>query len=249
MLELTDLHCHILPAMDDGSPDWETSVEMAKMAFAMGVTTIAATPHSNVHNGDLNARCRVIRHRTAELSAALEKAGVPVKVLCGMELFVRSNLKKVLDERSYLTIGGTDYLLTEFDFGEDGEFIEDALFYIKERGLRPILAHPERYAAIQKNPDTAARLFEHGILIQVNKGSLLGRFGKGPYMAADWILGHGLAHLVASDAHGTERRTPSMAEVFEFIEENYSEEYAEILLAKNPNRIAAGERVLSPDEF
>lgn len=249
MLELADLHCHILPAMDDGSSDLETSVEMAKMAFDTGVTTIAATPHSNVHDGDLNARCRVIRHRVKELSAALEEEGVPVKILCGMELFVRSNLKRVLDERSFLTIGDTNYLLSEFDFGEDGSFIEDALFYIKERGLRPILAHPERYAAIQKNPETVARFFEHGILIQVNKGSLLGRFGKGPCMAADWILEHGLAHIVASDAHGTERRTPSMAEVFEFIAENYSEEYAEILLAKNPGRIAAGKKVLSPDEF
>lgn len=247
-MELTDLHCHILPGMDDGSPDFETSVAMAKMALASGVCTIAATPHSNVEDDDMALRCRVIRHRAAMLRDALSQNHIPVKLLTGMELFIRDNLPEILESRSFMTLGETKYLLGEFDFGEDGGYMDDALAYIARYGLTPVLAHPERYAAVQHNPARVARWFDSGVIIQVNKGSVLGRFGKGPRLAADWILRHGFAHIVASDAHGTERRTPDMTEAFDCISAEYSDEYAKILLSVNPGRIAEGKRVLSPDE-
>lgn len=246
LVEFTDLHCHILPTMDDGSPDFETSVAMAKMALASGVTKIAATPHSNLGDEDMNLRCREIRHRTAMLRDALSQSRVPVKILTGMELLIGPNLPEIIENKSFLTIGESNYLLGEFDFGEDGGFMEDALFYIMENGLIPVLAHPERYAAVQHDPARVADWFERGVIIQVNKGSVLGRFGKGPRFAADWILRHGFAHIVASDAHGTERRTPHMTEAFNFISSNYSGEYAEILMSLNPGRISEGKAVLSP---
>ena len=137
-MEFTDLHCHILPTMDDGSPDFETSVAMAKMAFASGVTKIAATPHSNLGDEDMNLRCREIRHRTAMLRDALSQSRVPVKILTGMELLIGPNLPEIIENKSFLTIGESNYLLGEFDFGEDGGFMEDALFYIMENGLIPV---------------------------------------------------------------------------------------------------------------
>ena len=169
LVEFTDLHCHILPTMDDGSPDFETSVAMAKMAFASGVTKIAATPHSNLGDEDMNLRCREIRHRTAMLRDALSQSRVPVKILTGMELLIGPNLPEIIENKSFLTIGESNYLLGEFDFGEDGGFMEDALFYIMENGLIPVLAHPERYAAVQHDPARVADWFERGVIIQVNK--------------------------------------------------------------------------------
>lgn len=247
-MELTDLHCHILTAMDDGSPDLETSVAMAKMAYASGVTTIAATPHSNVEDDNMALRCRSIRHRAAMLQDALSQNRIPVKILTGMELFIRDNLPEIIESEGFMPLGKTNYLLGEFDFGEDGGYMDEALTYIMKSGINPVLAHPERYAAVQREPLWVARWFEKGVIIQVNKGSLLGRFGRGPHMAADWILRHGLAHIVASDAHGTERRTPDMTEVFDCISSNYSERYAEVLLSENPGLIAAGKPVLPPKE-
>lgn len=247
-MKFTDLHCHILPGMDDGSPDFETSVAMAKMALAGGVCTIAATPHSNVEDDDMALRCRVIRHRAAMLRDALSQNHVPVKILTGMELFIRDNLPEILESGSFMTLGGTKYLLGEFDFGEDGGYMDDALEYVRRQGLTPVLAHPERYAAVQRDPARVARWFNSGIIVQVNKGSVLGRFGKGPRLAADWILRRGFAHIIASDAHGTECRTPDMTEVFDFISSEYSEEYAKILLSVNPGRISEGSSVLSPGE-
>lgn len=247
-MELTDLHCHILTAMDDGSPDLETSVTMAKMAYASGVTTIAATPHSNVEDDNMALRCRSIRHRAAMLQDALSQNRIPVKILTGMELFIRDNLPEIIESEGFMPLGKTNYLLGEFDFGEDGGYMDEALTYIMKSGINPVLAHPERYAAVQREPLWVARWFEKGVIIQVNKGSLLGRFGRGPHMAADWILRHGLAHIVASDAHGTERRTPDMTEVFDCISSNYSERYAEVLLSENPGLIAAGKPVLPPKE-
>ena len=150
-MKLTDLHCHILPGMDDGSSDFETSVAMAKMALAGGVCTIAATPHSNVEDDDMALRCRVIRHRAAMLRDALSQNHVPVKILTGMELFIRDNLPEILESGSFMTLGGTKYLLGEFDFGEDGGYMDDALEYVRRQGLTPVLAHPERYAAVQRD--------------------------------------------------------------------------------------------------
>ena len=164
-MELTDLHCHILPGMDDGSPDFETSVAMAKMALAGGVHTIAATPHSNVEDDDMALRCRVICHRVAMLQDALSQSHVPVKILTGMELFIRDNLPEILESRSFMTLGGTKYLLGEFDFGEDGGYMDDALEYIKRWRLTPVLAHPERYAAVQHDPARVARWFNSGVIV------------------------------------------------------------------------------------
>lgn len=248
-MELCDLHCHILFGMDDGSPDIKTSVEMAKMAYASGVRTLAATPHSNVEEDDMPLRCKRIEHRAAMLREALAEEGVPLRLITGMELFIRDNLREIMESGGFLPLGESRCLLGEFDFGENAGFMEDALQYILDCGFVPVLAHPERYAAVQHRPERAARWFESGVIIQVNKGSVLGRFGEGPRAAADWILEHGFAHIVASDAHGTQRRTPDMTEVFEYISDNYSKRYAEILLSANPNRIAEGKPVLSPEDF
>lgn len=243
---MTDLHCHILPGLDDGARDGLTSCAMAEMALSGGTETIVATPHCNVGDDDMALRCETVLRKTEELRGELRRRNIAVEVFPGMELMGRENLREILENNLFLTLAGSRYLLIEFDFGESADFIADSLRAVREKGVVPVLAHPERYFTVQDEPSFVGHLFQSGAIIQVNKGSVLGRFGKGPQKAADWILKNGFAHVMASDAHGTEMRTPHMAEAYDFVSANYSGVYADILMTRNPARIVSNRDVLAP---
>ena len=243
---MTDLHCHILPALDDGSPDLDTSVEMAAMAAANNTSIIVATPHCNVVDSDLENRCKVIIRKAEQLQQILDNEGIDLRILPGMEVFARDNLKEVLDSGNFLTLGGSKYLLVEFDFDDDTEFMEYSFSLIRQKGLVPVMAHPERYTEIQDDPERIVPFFESGTIIQVNRGSALGSFGKAPREAVKWILERGLAHVMASDAHGLEHRTPDLSEGYDYVTSHYSGFYADILMSRNPGRIVANRDIVSP---
>lgn len=246
---MIDLHCHILPGLDDGSPNTEESLAMAAMAADTGTGQIVCTPHCSAGDDALDARCARIRRRTERLNALLARNRIPLQLHPGMELLCTEGLEEVLDRRAVLTLAGSRYLLIEFDFGVPAQAIEHAAWCVMQRGLTPVLAHPERYTAVQRDPGRMAEWFAGGCVIQVNKGSILGRFGPQPARAADWILDRGLAHVVASDAHRSQIRTPRLDEVHRAVGERFSYEYADILLEHNPRCILQDRPLLRPDEI
>lgn len=246
---MIDLHCHILPGLDDGSPSEEESLAMAAMAAAAGTVQIVCTPHCSTSDHALAGRCSEILRRTERLNALLARQGIPLRLHPGMELLCAEGLDDVLRRREILTLAGTRYLLIEFDFGAPVQAIDSAIRRVMEWGLAPVLAHPERYTAVQRDPRCLAGWFEAGCIIQVNKGSILGRFGPQPAQAADWILGQGLAHIVASDAHRSRIRTTRLDEVYRAVGERFSYEYAGVLLERNPRRILQDRPPLQPDEI
>lgn len=246
---MIDLHCHILPGLDDGSPNTEESLAMAAMAARSGTEQIVCTPHCSAADDALAARCSRIRRRTERLNALLAQRQVPLQLHSGMELLCTEELEEVLDRREILTLAGSRYLLIEFDFGVPAQAIGYAVRCVMRRELTPVLAHPERYTAVQRDPRCLTEWFAGGCVIQVNKGSILGRFGPQPARAADWILDRGLAHVVASDAHRSRIRTPRLDEVHEAVGERFSYEYADILLEHNPRCILQDLPLLRPDEI
>ena len=141
-------------------------------------------------------------------------------------------------------LGCARYFLTEFSFDEDPAFCHDILAECASMGFRPVIAHPERYFFLQDDPRIAFDWCISGYALQVNKGSLLGRFGPGPQETAGLLLDHGLVACVASDAHHPLQRTTHMGQIAELLVEEYGEGYAGLLLEDNPARILSGRDLL-----
>ena len=242
---MVDIHCHILPFVDDGAETMEDALEMARMAAASGVTHIIATPHCNLpYEQEKNYRSSALMDRFSAFQELVRAADIPLSVSPGAEVFCTPEVPGLLRRDRLLTLAGSSYLLVEFFFDEELSFIDDMLRAIQAQGLTPVIAHPERYEAVQRTPYVIERWFQSGCIIQVNKGSFLGRLGRRAGGAADWILSRGLAHAVASDAHSPTVRTTQMTQLSEYLTQLCAPEYAGILLRDNPARILSGLPVL-----
>ncbi|MCR5809434.1 MAG: hypothetical protein K6G56_07720 [Clostridiales bacterium] len=241
---MTDIHSHILPGVDDGSQSLEESLEMLFMAAESGVETIVATPHCNIPGEYENYVSPEIDGLFMYLKEEARRRGAPIKLLYGMEIFATEDLPELLEKGRARTLNGTKYFLTEFSFGEDPYFCADVLRRCRDKGFIPVIAHPERYVFVQDDPQTAFEWCVSGCALQVNKGSLLGRFGYRAQRTAELLIDHGLAACVASDAHGSVSRTTHMGEIREHLTENLGHEYARLLLRENPSRILAGKELL-----
>lgn len=243
---MIDIHCHILPDFDDGADSLEEALEMARMAAHSGVTDIVATPH---FRGDTDALQQkpIIDRRFATLSAALEQYSVPITLHPGAEILCLPETPELAAKHQLPTLAGTNYVLVEFYFDESFSYMDESLAEIAACGYRPVVAHPERYGVVQRDPRLLERWARLGYVHQLNKGSILGSFGSRAEQAANELLGLGLAHLFASDAHGCYSRTPHMAELAHWVGEFCDPVCAGILLEENPRRLITGRPMAGQD--
>ena len=238
---MIDIHAHILPGLDDGAKDYETALVMLQTAQESGVTDMIATPHANQRSRYENYVSEELDGRLEILKAAARHVDLSVRVHAGMEVFGTPHLPSLLREGKVMTLAGSRYLLVEFAFREDPYFMEHTLLSLCREGVVPIVAHPERYRAIQDMPDVLFNWVEAGFHLQINKGSISGRFGRSAAETAHMMLSYDLADIVASDAHDTDRRTTDLSRVQEYLTANYSQRRAERLLEENPGRILRDE--------
>ncbi len=239
---MVDIHCHILPDIDDGASDMDEALEMAKMAYRSGVTDIIATPHFSGTAENLPQLERIFR-RHEQLAQALQEQGVLLKLHPGAEILCLPGTPELAKERKLPTLAGTDYVLVEFYFDESFEYMDASLKQIANCGYRIVVAHPERYEAIQEQPYLLEEWVRRGYVIQLNKGSVMGKFGTHAGRAADAILRMGFAHLFASDAHSSYQRTPHMEGIRQWAAEACTERCARILLEENPKRVLLGRKM------
>lgn len=209
---MIDLHTHILHGIDDGSPDVETSVEMARASYAADVRTLVATPHVNSRYRQTSAE---IALRVGTLNLALVREGVDVGVITGAEVALSTASDMHIGELRALCLGGSDCLLVESPYRTDAPYIEEVLFSLQLEGLRPMLAHPERAPVFQRDVERLARIVDRGVLCSITAGSLAGRFGTPVYRFALELLARGLVHDVASDMHDLTRRPAGLSAGFE----------------------------------
>lgn len=241
---MIDLHCHILPWVDDGAANAEIACAMAEHALSSGVDTVVATPHCNLYGARGNYRGRRFDVCIGLFRALLRQHGIRLNVLPGAELLAHpSNLRELLDRQRIVTLNHTRYLLVEFDFETPGSRITDMLEGIARRRLIPVVAHPERYFAVQEMPELAACWFHSGCLLQLNKGSLLGRLGAASERTAVELLQRGLADVVASDAHDISRRPAGFVTLLPVLRRLCPQEYIDLLLTENPRLILRGQKV------
>ena len=234
---MIDLHCHILPGVDDGSASEEESGMMAALAADSGVTAIAATPHCNVPGQFGNYAGPELKAGFDALAALLRRENIPVRLYTGMEVFVTPEVPELIRRKKLLTLGGSRYLLVEFGFDEPITFAEEMLSAVRREGLVPVVAHPERYRFVQADRTCLLRWAREGCILQVTKGSLFGMFGRRAADVAHWCLGEGCIHLIGSDAHSPFRRTTRLREIWEYTADFDSPEIADFLLEENPGRI------------
>lgn len=234
---MIDIHAHLLPGMDDGAPNLTETLAMISLAAESGVTAMVATPHCNIPGGYKNYLDETYKKCFLRVTEAVKKAGLPVQILPGAEVFVTYDLVRLVREKRILTLNGSRYLLMEFDFGEDPAFADDVLAQTRSAGIIPVIAHAERYGFVQEIPEILYDWRENGYLIQVNKGSVLGKFGRRAQKTAGWILEEYLASVIASDAHGSRQRTPYLLDAYKELKKTYSESYLKILFEENPRRI------------
>lgn len=237
---MIDLHCHMLPGVDDGAANETEALLMARVAVDSGVTDVALTPHCNVPEQFGNYYDHSLDQRFRRFKELLRQEDIPLTLHRGMEVFATPELPRLLDEGRLLTLGGSRYLLVEFAFGESPWFADDMLRQIRQRGLIPVVAHPERYYFIQDEPRHLLHWANEGYVLQLNKGSFFGMFGRHAAQAAHWCLDCGCLHLIGSDAHSPYRRTPRLSDIYDLVADTVSPETAQQLLRDNPAAILKG---------
>lgn len=207
---MIDLHCHLLPGLDDGPPDLAISLAMARTFVADGVHTVACTPHilpGLYHNSGPQIRAAVDTLRTA-----LAAEGIPLHVIAGADNHIVPDFVDGIRRGHLLTLADTRYVLVEPPHHVLPARLEDLFFSLTVAGLVPILTHPERLTWIRDNYALILRLVDHGIWMQVTAGSLAGRFGRDAKYWAERLLGDGAVHILATDAHDPYKRPPDLAQ-------------------------------------
>jgi len=226
---MIDLHCHILPALDDGPKDIDEALAMADTAAKDGVQTLVATPHVNaVFNSP-----SLITEKIEELNKLIKKKQIPVTVLKGAEI-ASSYLKE--DLKSF-TIHSSSYILIEFPLNYLPFTIKEDLFLLQRQGLRPIIAHPERNEAIIEKPDLLLNVLSPGILVQISAGSITGEFGPTVRELAIHLLIKGVVHCIASDCHSNINRKPGLTNAVKKAAKIVGKEKAKAMVTDNPQLI------------
>lgn len=243
---MIDIHCHILPGVDDGASDMEEALEMARMASRSGVTDIIATPHFRGELEQLDQR-HIIDRRFRSLQEALARERIPVRLHAGAEVLCLPETGALAAQRQLPTLGDGGYVLIEFYFDESYAVMDQALAEIADCGYKIVVAHPERYGAIQRDPFHLERWARFGYAFQLNKGSVLGAFGRRSEQAAHKILEMGLAHLFATDAHGCDSRTSHVGMLDQWVQAFCDARYGKILLEENPRRVLQGQPMVGMD--
>lgn len=239
---MVDIHCHIVPEVDDGAWDMDAAVAMARIAEGCGVKKIIATPHLKGIPEAL-ADMPHILHQFKRLQSALKREKLELELIPGVEVLCVPQTMELARAGRLPTLGNSRYVLTEFYFDASWEFMDTTLEGLRAYGYAPVVAHPERYGAVQRDLELARSWFERGFVLQVNKGSVFGAFGRRAEEAAVRMLCRGTVHVLASDAHSPEIRTTDLEPARQWCLEHLGREYTKILLEDNPGRIARGKPV------
>ena len=229
---MIDLHQHLLPGLDDGSPDLETSLAMARIAVADGITHVVCTPHANNQFSYDRGR---IEGLIGDLERALAQERIGLKLGRGCDFHMTyENINDAKEHPERYSVNGKGYLLVEIsDYGLPLQ-LADTFYQLQLAGMIPILTHPERNPTLQEDDERLGDWLRGGMLIQVTAGSVLGQMGRKAQRMAHELLDRRWVHFLATDAHNTTSRPPKMRAAYEQIASRYGSEYAQLLCVSNP---------------
>jgi protein-tyrosine phosphatase len=232
---MIDIHCHILPGLDDGAESFDMAAAMAEMAIADGVTHIIATPHASSDHPFIP---HMVKERRDELQKMFE-GRLTIATGCDFHLNLE-NLRDIQFEPTRYTLNQKNYLLVEFADFSIPSTLDQALRELQLAGLSPIITHPERNPLIRAQPDRLFRWLRQGCYIQITAQSLSGRFGRAAQEVAEDWLNAGAVHFLASDAHNLTSRPLRLKETFDEVAKSRGQELARALLLENPLAVFNG---------
>ena len=230
---MIDVHCHLLPGLDDGAKNLDESLAMLRIAEEEGITDMIVTPHfSGEGSSDLPTLMRAIR----KVQAEAEKNRISIRLYPGNEIYYFDGMETCLKEGKACTMNGSQYVLIEFAPFVPFHVLRNALDRIRANGYFPVLAHAERYECLLQNTDQVAYLKDMGVQIQVNSGSVTGKNGFSVKKFVHWTLQKRLADYIGTDAHSCGSRMPEMAKCRDIVIRKYGREYAFFLLRGNAEK-------------
>jgi protein-tyrosine phosphatase len=240
---MIDLHCHILPGIDDGARSLEEAVEMAKIAEAEGIERIVATPHlfrQDLMHEDLGT----IEKTRQLLTRNLEAANIQVEIFRGAEVYVSHNLMdEIRKNRDLLVINHNPYMFVEFPSNHVFSGVKELFFELMSEGITPIIAHPERNSVFASRTSFLYELVQLGGLVQANSGSFSGIYGRKVEQSVFCFLESRLVHFIASDGHNQRSLAPRLLEAKERAGEILGKEEAAALVKDNPKAVLEGKEI------
>jgi protein-tyrosine phosphatase len=236
---MIDLHNHLIPAIDDGAPDMPTALAMARLAVKNGISHMVCTPH--IHPGRYENNAANIRRACAAFAAALAEAGIPLRVSAAAEVRFGSELLTGVLDGSIPFLGewrGRKVLLLEFPHGEMPFGAERMTQWLLDKGIVPLLAHPERNKGLLQRPSRLKPFIQQGCLLQLTAASVAGQFGEPARRLASVLLEQGVVDILASDAHNLRHRPPELFPGLEQAARFIGARSAERLVIGTPWKIA-----------
>jgi protein-tyrosine phosphatase len=236
---MVDLHCHVLPAIDDGSESLEQSLEFCRVALADGISTLVATPHQKP--GQYDNPPPVIHEKVVELRAAIREAGVDMQIVEGAEVYCTLDVAQRLKEGQVTTINAMGrYVLLELPYQQIPIRPEETVFQLRLAGVTPVLAHPERIGYFTADIARLENMVRLGCLTQLTAASILGGFGQKAREYSIQMLERGLTHMISSDAHDTLYRPPVLSEARDAAAEIVGPERALAMVSEVPKAVCDG---------
>ncbi len=215
---MIDLHCHLLPNIDDGSKSWEESIEMVSIAHKDGIRGAVTTPHW-IQGTNWQPDSGTVKEMVNELNIKLEGEGIEFKVYPGMEIGMTTNIVDLVSSGEILTLAEGDYLLLEIPYYSLPFGMEEIISGLRAIGKTAILAHPERCKELQESPRRILHLKDWGALVQITASSLYGDFGDQAKKCALEFAKMGAIDIVSSDGHSTTRRRPIVSKALRILED------------------------------
>lgn len=232
---MIDLHTHILPGIDDGAKTLEVALEMARIAVDDGTTILACTPH--IYPGLYMNDSAGIQAARDKLQSALDVFRIPLQLVVGADAHLVPELLEGLQSGRVPTLHGSRYFLLEPSHHVAPPQFEHSVFQIMAAGFVPVITHPERLTWIEQHYAAFVELARRGAWLQLTAGSIAGKFGKAAQYWSERLMGDGVVHLIASDAHTTKKRNPVMSDALPSVESALGKEEAMRLVYTRPQAI------------
>lgn len=243
---MIDIHCHILPFLDDGARDWDEAMRMAMVAVDNGIHTIIATPHHG--NGRYTNDPKRIRLQVDLLNEKLKARNIPLQIYPGQEYHLGPQYRQDFEQYNIQTLAGSSCLLVELPARRIPDYFPAFMQYVHQQGLRLIIAHPERNPALMKNLSLLSRWVANGVQTQITAQSLLGLFGTQFQHDAFELCRRGMAHILASDAHNTITRSFYLRESYHYLGIRLGKEIVEAFLRNASNLVGIEQAVKVGDK-
>lgn len=240
---MIDIHNHILPGVDDGAKDLSISLGMLQEAVSQGIEEIVLTPH--LYEADIIKGTgpwkQKIDTAKASVNSLVDEHQLPIKVHVKAEVRYQDLIPVILEELDVLM--GGKYMLLEFHFLSVPNHLDRIIYEMTKKGIIPVIAHPERIKPWQRDPAQIEELLNMGCPMQVDIGSFLGTLGPASQRLAELLLENDAIHLAGSDSHGIDNRPLYAKRGYDWLSDRYGNEYADILLKENPQKILSGEHI------